>query len=242
MGEQLTVAGRKVPLDDAFDVVLGYAFASTRGQWTMRRGGVGVPLPQPTVARWAYRTYDCIPADPSPRLGGIDLIVANGIDAQMRGRTLASMLSVVGEVSTQLEALDEMRVPFWELDRREVAAQPAEGDRAWPIWRVWTLLMGAHYCGVAVTHKTLHHKRPDLFPLLDRKTLKKLGPKDAWGQIHDDLVATPDAWAELEERFTAEAQRREGVCLTRLRLHDILVWTDTTGDWDAARDAGRELH
>ena len=241
MGEQLAVAGRKVPLHEALDVVLGYAFASKRGQWKMPKNGVGDSLPSPTVPRWAYRAYDCIPADPSPGLQGIDLFVADGIDAQMRGRTLASMLSVVREVSAQLEALDQMRVPFWELDRHEVAEQPARDDRAWPIWRAWTVLESVKYCGVAVTHKTLHHKRPDLFPLLDRKTVERLGPRGGWGRIHDDLVATPDAWAELEEQFAAEARRRDGVRLTRLRLHDILVWTDTTGAWDAARGTGQEL-
>lgn len=162
----LTVAGRTIPLDEAVDVVLGYAFGVTTGHWAMpvNGNGIGDPLPQPMVARWAYRTYDCIPADPSPRLQGIDLFVANGIDAQMNGRTTASMLSVVDEVSAQLEVLHEMRVPFWELDRHEVAEQPAQGDRSWPIWRAWALLMGAQHCDVAVTHKTLHHKRPDLFP------------------------------------------------------------------------------
>lgn len=160
MGEQLIFAGKKVSPDEAFDVVLGYAFASARGRWNSPINGIGDGLPQPTVPRWAYRTYDCIPADPSPRLQGIDLFVANGINARMSGRTTASMLPVVDEISAQLESLHEMRVPFWELDRDEVAEQPAEGDRAWPIWRTWTLLMGADHCDVAVTHKTLHHKRP----------------------------------------------------------------------------------
>lgn len=77
--------------------------------------------------------------------------------------------------------------------------------------------------------------------MLDGTTVERIGAEGAWGRIHDDLVAMPDVWTELEERFAAEAERRDGVRLTRLRLHDILVWTDATGDWDAARDAGRAL-
>lgn len=149
------------------------------------------------MPRWAYRTYDCIPRDPSLRLQGVDLFIADGINGRLSGRIAAGLLAAVDEVSAALADIPE-QLKFWDLEASEVPDVPSPGTRAWPVWRALTVLMGTRYCGVAVTHKTLHHKRPDVFPLIDRRTLPRLGTTDAWRRVHNDLVEAPDAWAELE--------------------------------------------
>lgn len=92
---------------------------------------------------------------------------------------------------------------------------------------------------VAITHKILHHKRPDFFPLIDNQTLKILGSR-AWLTIHDNLTANPTGWDQLERQIATLAHNR-GVALTRLRLHDILLWTSVTGRDAIAQPLGRDL-
>ena len=79
-------------------------------------------------------------------------------------------------------------------------------------------------------HKTLHHKRPELFPLLDNKTMGSYLPRDSWQIIHADLTAFAPEFAALEEWFAGEAAQRGKVGLTRLRMHDIILWLHASID------------
>ena len=71
----------------------------------------------------------------------------------------------------------------------------------------------------------LHHRRPELFPLLDRTTRWQLLPHLREGDsgveavIHRELRQNAEAFDALEA-----AASDSGVPLARLRLHDILVW------------------
>jgi hypothetical protein len=85
--------------------------------------------------------------------------------------------------------------------------------------------MGMPDLDVITTHKILHHKRPDVFPLFDRETARRLGEKGAWVQIHHELAESRDEWAGLEVWFAGLATGPGDVALTLLRLHDILVWS-----------------
>lgn len=235
------VNGKSVQWDDALDVVVGYAFEDVDLAWLRPDGAVGSDLAG-SVPRWAYRNYDCIAASDGPLLGDLDVLVANAINAQMGGGAIGAVRAVSGELSEQIAALDRVGRAFWDFDEREIAEPPAQGDDAWPLWRAWEIVRGTPGAGMAVTHKVLHHKRPAVFPLLDNKTYEALGKPDrAWRSIHRDLVATVDAWGTLEGAFVREARARKGVPLTRLRLHDILLWTQAVGDWDECREAGRRL-
>jgi hypothetical protein len=72
----------------------------------------------------------------------------------------------------------------------------------------------------------LHHRRPELFPLLVRTTRWALLPHVREGDsgveavVHRELTANADAFDALEEAVAT----RLGTALTRLRLHDILLW------------------
>jgi hypothetical protein len=69
----------------------------------------------------------------------------------------------------------------------------------------------------------LHHRRPELFPLVDRTTRWQLLPHVREGDsgveavIHRELRANASAFARLEAELAP-------LGLTRLRLHDVLLW------------------
>lgn len=241
----LKLLGRDYDPDEAFFVVLGYAFGTRPFKWRRPRGAIGERPSATTARRWGYQTYDCVDRHPGTALAGADLLVAAGLNARIDVSVVASLLAVEPEASEALASLppEGGNVRFWDLERDDLTGQPPEeGSLAWQLWRAWSVLMGAGDVGVAVTHKTLHHKRPDMFPLIDNRTLAAF-KKEPWAEIHDDLRAHPDpnAWASLEDRFSEAAARLHGVRLTRLRLHDILLWTWVSGDRDAACAAGRAI-
>jgi hypothetical protein len=84
----------------------------------------------------------------------------------MRAGTIAAIRAVAKSVSDALKQLDEHGRFFWDLPPKDIAEVPPEASPAWG-WRAWSLLMGAKGVGIAVAHKTLHHKRPSVFPLID---------------------------------------------------------------------------
>jgi Family of unknown function (DUF6308) len=89
--------------------------------------------------------------------------------------------------------------------------------------------LGLGDVGVAITYKTLHHKRPWFFPTFDNETLavmRRCGRP--WQTLHVELTSQAKQFEHLEQWFAAQAIERGGTCLTRLRIHDILLWGGTT--------------
>lgn len=238
----MRVLSENLDPDEAFFVVLGYAFGTRPFKWGKPRDAVGERPDETTAWRWGYQTYDCVDRHPGTSLAGVDFLVAAGLNARIDVSVVASLLAVEPEASEALKRLppEGGNVRFWDLEGDITGQPPNEGSPAWPLWRAWSVLMGAGDVGVAVTHKILHHKRPDMFPLIDNRTLAAFD-KHPWAEIHDDLRASHDEWASLEDRFSEAAAMLHGVRLTRLRLHDILLWTWVSGDRDAACTAGRAI-
>jgi hypothetical protein len=75
----------------------------------------------------------------------------------------------------------------------------------------------------------LHHRRPELFPLTNRTTRWQLLPHTVEGDsgvpavIARELRANAAAFTALEAAVAA-LLRPDGAPLTRLRLHDVLLW------------------
>jgi hypothetical protein len=190
-------------------------------------------------------------AGPPDAQGGGHLLAAGGVTGGLRlatppGRpgsrmwahTVAALLAVANDVSEPLRLIPD-GIFYWDLPESEVRRPGPEGSTSWHVHRAWSLLMGAPFVNIAVCHKTLHHKRPDVFPLLDRRTVKQLPKGSAWPAIHRDLNEAPAEFADLERRFATLAAANGGVALTRLRIHDVLLWCDASSVTDAARKAGR---
>ncbi len=240
----VNVAGDPVPLETAITVLRGYCLGSETTRWVAPTSGVGDDVGDLSVGAFAFTTYDGIDASATPDIGPIDILVADGLNAQMRARDIAGVLAVAGEIGEQITRLDESGVKFWTLSVDQVSASPVdEGAEEWPLWRAWTILMGVPGVEVARAHKILHHKRPSVFPLIDNETIPYLRTGgSAWATVHRDLTSTADAWSELEDVIGEAVSGTVASTPTRLRLHDILLWARSTNRWDVALAVGESLN
>lgn len=227
---------------EAQAAIAGYAFGERPLSWQPpRRARVLGPAPAPDLMRrrWAYQTYDCVPASPGP-LDAHDILLTAGLNSDIGASTTAGILAIARQVSACLARLVGSP-PFWALNVNHVRAMPPAATPGIDIWGAWWLMMGVPGSGVAITHKVLHHKDPHHFPLLDSITLRFYATGRAWSGIHADLTRNAVDFALLEGWFSGFAQPLGGVPLTQLRLHDILLWLDGRGDRVAAIAAGQPL-
>lgn len=237
----ITVAG--IPVVQPIELIAGYAFAQVEDPPGRSPDGRYAPDPPTHRPRWGYRTYDCVPPTGGHRLAGVDLLIAAGLNGDLTVGRVGAIQAAAPEVSNLLRALDASP-PFWELTADEVD-EPSEGTMGHHLCAAWEVLMRQPDLGVALTHKTLHHKRPHLFPLVDNKTLEALPKGHAWRAIHGDLTGQAEAWTRLEQAFGGLLERETDSPLTRLRLHDILLWLMVVKEHGAeaelAREKGREI-
>lgn len=239
--DSVTVAGETIPVEVALTVLRGYCLGSEQANWVKPAEGVGEDLDPLSLGAFAFVTYDEIPAAASPTIEPIDVLVADGLNAKMLARDIAGVLAVAQDLGREIAKLDNLGVEFWTLSSEQISTAPNdEADPAWPLWRAWTILMGVPGIEVARAHKILHHKRPSVFPLIDNQTLKRLG-RTAWRTVHGDLTATPAPWEWLERSMSDALSDSRAAAPTRLRLHDILLWTGVTGRRAAAMEIGHSL-
>jgi hypothetical protein len=211
-------------VDEVWDVVHGYAFDSVS---VAARPPSGPPFGSfPTGLehpRYAYRSYDCVTSDDGP-LTMNDVLLTAGLNSRISATVAARIMAIAPELDEALRQIPP-ETRFWDLDPAQLAS-PTEGTTSWWLHRAWWLLMNLAGVKISTTHKVLHHKRPAVFPLIDRQTQEFLG-EWPWRTIHCDLNDTDEARSEfqrLEDRFAAEAGDRGGAPLTRLRIHDIVLW------------------
>ncbi len=172
---------------------------------------------------WSYRIFDCAPSSPYG-FTVHDLLVIAALNPRATASDYLQMEAILPDLN---EALAHIAVTqtFWMLPRAELGTTPPpSGTSAWWLWRAWSLLMGLDNVNVAKTYKTLHHKRPWLFPNFDTKTMHAMGNEGAWQALHDELNTQATQFTELEQWFAVEATERGGVAITRLRIHDVLLW------------------
>ena len=241
---RLPSTGRdEVGWDDALAAVLGYA-CGTRSLALAERGplvaeSVEVPLS-------AYRAYDCVP--PSP--GGfdwLDVLVVDAINGGMDHRAITALMHAARRAAAHVERAVVLAAgtPFWDLDEEEARRAPSGtsvgGELAW----AWAECSRTDGVGIALTHKLLHHRRPDLFPLIDGRTRPCLaahargGNDQLWAVVHRELTANALQFGALEDAFASLLDGPDDVPLTRLRLHDVLLWLIATDNWDRTVAAGR---
>ena len=230
------IAGKSFDIDQVKNVLAGYAFATRELRF---RPPKSMPLGETpdlsAVPRWAYRSFDCVGSTSGPLSDG-DLLIAAGLNGRLSSEKFLAMRAVAPLVSDALASMPADQT-FWDLHRDHIKAVPPEGSPAYGLWRAWRLMEGTPGIGVALSHKTLHHKRPRLAPLIDGKTVKRTG----WIGIYDDLQSQASEFADLEDWFGDLAIRNSGVAISRLRIHDILLWCSVTGELDRAERAGRKI-
>lgn len=227
---------------EAQAVLAGYAFGQIPLAWNAPPGVSQDPaLAQPPAvslrSRWAYRTFDCVPTSPN-RIEIEDVVMTAALDSRVGGNATLGIEAISCDLDEVLTRIP-VTVAFWSLPTAHLGPQPPPtGTVSWWVWRAWTLLMGLPQVDRAITHKVLHRKRPWLFPMLDSVTSDHLGHQHAWAAIHADLQRHVQEFTALEEWFAALATAYDGVQLTRLRIHDILLWADLSGNRHAMHGLG----
>jgi hypothetical protein len=215
-----------LPWDTALAAVLGYA----RGRRSLRyrspneREGRWV-----LVAAFGYDRFDRRPVPTGP-LGDDDVLVAEGLHGRLDPHGWAAVRRALDDVQPHADAAVARAAgrPFWELpdDELSVLGEPGTVGAA---LRDLGEPPGPHDRYIVAA---LHHRRPELVPLVNRTTWLQVVPHLHEGDsgvaavIHRELRGNAPAFAALE----AEAARLlvPDVPLTRLRLHDLLLWLVAT--------------
>ena len=217
-----------LPFDTVLAAVLGYA----RGRRPLRfrspsnPDGAWVHIPA-----FGYERFDRLPRTEGP-LGEQDILVAEGLHGRLDPAAWAAMKVVLDDVGPLADAAIDRAAgrPLWGLpdDEFSVLAEPGTVGAA-------LRQLGLHCAeapGVRPKYvaAALHHRRPDLFPLLVRTTRWQLLPHVREGDsgveavIHRELYANAAAF----ERLETDVAMLLGAPLTRLRLHDVLLWLSSS--------------
>jgi hypothetical protein len=207
-----------IPFDTAVAAVLGYA----RGRRPLRFRSPSYPHGRwVDVPAFAYERFDRRPRGTGP-LGEPDILTAELLHRRLDRPGWAALRRALDDVGPVADAVTARAAgrPFWELpdDEFSVLAEPGT---------VGALLRDLPSGDAQPTYllAALHHRRPELFPLVDRTTRWQLLPHVREGDsgveavVHRELRANADAFAALEATVADL-----GIALPRLRLHDILLW------------------
>lgn len=224
--------------------VLGYARAQRdlRIKWTPTYPD-GVTI---KVRAYAYRVYDCVPPSEDDKFAWLDVLVVDGINGKMDQTAITALRDAADRawphVRTAIERADGRA--FWDLPEEEAGRTPPPGTTGEALSAAWQECWATGGIKTALTHKLLHHKRPELFPLIDNVTaplLRAHADEDVslWGIVHRELTANEAEFAALERTFAELVNGDEDVPLTRLRLHDVLLWLKASDKWAHAVGQGK---
>jgi hypothetical protein len=208
-----------IPFDAALAAVLGYA-RGRRPLWF--RSPVAAEGRWVHVLAFAYDRFDARPRMEGP-LGDADVLTAEGLHGRLDRPSWTTVRAALDDTAPLARAAVDRAAgrPFWELPDEEFSVL-AEPGTVGAVLRDLGTLPGvpAGYVPAA-----LHHRWPELFPLVSPSTRRQLWPHLREGDsgveavIHRELRGAATRFAALE---AATAER--GLALTRLRLHDVLLW------------------
>jgi hypothetical protein len=210
-----------IPHDTALAAVLGYA----RGRRPLHFRSPGNPTGRwVTVPAFGYERFDRQPVPAGP-LGEVDILTAEGLHGRLDPDGWAAMKGVLDDVGPLADAAIERAAgrPFWELPADEFSVLAEPGTVGGQLRRIWQHCEVTPDVQPAHVTAALHHRRPDLVPLVVRTTRWHLLPHVREGDsgveavIHRELRANASAFARLEAELAP-------LGLTRLRLHDVLLW------------------
>jgi hypothetical protein len=213
-----------LPWDTALAAVLGYARGrrSLRYRSPIEREGRWVQVPA-----FGYERFDRRPVPDGP-LGDDDVLVAEGLHGRLDPDGWSAVRRALDDVQPRVQAVAARAagMAFWDLTDDEVsvlgepgtvgAALRALGEPPGPQDR---------YVVAA-----LHHRRPDLVPVVTRTTWLQALPHLREGDsgiaavVHRELRANAGAFGALEEASAGLLPSP----LTRLRIHDVLLWLSAT--------------
>ena len=225
-----------IPLATALAAVLGYARgrrplffrspSSPQGRWVQ-------------VLAYAMDRFDGQPPETADGPTDRDVLLAEGLHGRLDPAAWSAVRArlVAAWPLMQLALERAGGRAFWELpdDEFSVLAEPGTVGAA-----LRSLAEGPDARHVVAA---LHHRHPALVPLLDGVTRRQLwghlreGDSGPEAVVHRELVANAEAFGVLE---TATATLL-GRSLTRLRLHDVLLWLSGSLRMTHAVAVGRTL-
>ena len=214
-----------VPWDTALAAVLGYA-RGRRALWFRSPGhpeGRWVRVPA-----FGYERFDCRPPV-AGQLGDDDVLVAEGLHGRLDPAGWAVVRAALGEAGPLADAV-AVRADgraFWELPPGELSVLEEPGTVGAALRAVVRHGPRQHQDHLVAA---LHHRRPNLVPLAGGTTRRSLLPHVEEGDsgleavVHRELLANAEAFGALETVASGLLTATGGVPLTRLRLHDVLLW------------------
>jgi hypothetical protein len=212
-----------IPVGTALAAVLGYA----RGRRPLHFRSPSNPTGRwVSVPAFGYERFDRRPVSEGS-LGEADILTAEGLHGRLDRARWAAVKGVLDDVRPFAEGTVERAAgrPFWQLDADEFSVLAEPGTVGSCLRRIWQHCEVTPDVRPAYVTAALHHRRPDLFPLVVRTTRWHLLPHVREGDsgveavVHRELTANAAAFTQLE----GELEARE-ISLTRLRLHDVLLW------------------
>ncbi len=211
-----------LPYGTALAAVLGYA----RGRRPLRFRSPSHPQGRwVSIPAFGYERFDRVPIPDRP-LGEPDIHVAEGLHGRLDPDAWAALKVALHEARPRADTAVERAAgrPFWELDDDQFSVLAEPGT----VGAVLREIGPSRYVAAA-----LHHRRPSLFPHLTETTRRWLLPHVQEGDsgveavVHRELRANGAAFSTLVAE-TARLLKDGGPPLTRLRLHDVLLWLSST--------------
>ena len=197
-----SVSDEPILWDDALAAVLGY----TRATRPLKIRTPSYPDGHLVDVRmFSYSVYDCVPASDDAEFAWLDVLVVDGLNGQLSQESIVALKDAGRRAWPFVEEATARAGgrAFWELPIEEVIEPPPVGSTGEMLSAAWAECFYTGEVGVALTHKMLHHKRPRLFPLIDRQTLPRLkarvhpGEGLYWAVIHRELTANAQQFQAL---------------------------------------------
>ena len=219
-----------LPWDTALAAVLGYA----RGRRPLR-----FRSPDHPEGRWysvlafgfeRFDTQRVTAGDP----GDGDVLIAEGLHGRLDPAGWAAVRRALGDVRPLADAVAVRAAdrPFWALPDDEFCVLDEPGTVGAALREIWARSAAAP--GVRPEHVSaaLHRRHPALVPHVSPTTRRQLWPHQREGDsgveavVHRELRANAAGFAALESTVAGLLAPDGGpaVPLTRLRLHDVLLW------------------
>ena len=218
-----------LPWDAALAAVLGYA----RGRRPLR-----FRSPDHPEGRWyqvlafVFERFDVQQVgtgDP----GDGDVLVAEGLHGRLDPAGWTAVRRALDDVGPLAEAAVARAAgrPFWTLPADEFCVLDEPGTVGAALRQIWTRCSEAADVRPEHVSAALHRRHPTLLPHVSRTTRRQLWPHLREGDsgveavVHRELQANAAGFAALETRAAALlGAPPDRAPLTRLRLHDVLLW------------------
>ncbi|WP_241037177.1 hypothetical protein [Blastococcus litoris] len=229
-----------LPLGTALAAVVGYAQGRRPLYYRAANARTGrwVELPA-----YGYERFDRRPRSTGP-LGEPDILTAEGLHGRLDREAWQATKTALADVGPLADAVAEAaagrRLENLPDDEFSVLAEPGTVGAALRRLREAT----DRTASPKHVNAALHHRRPDLVPLLVRATRWQLLPHVREGDsgveavVHREVSGNAAAFA----RLAADLAERD-IAMSAVRLHDVLLWLTATLRLDHAVALGQaEAH